>query len=135
MTRKVISNQRPAASTIRLPAALLVAATLSCLCAQTYAEEPARSSRSKESVSARQAAADLEKEFWACDHAATTRGVWGEEGALCGEVYENLKKSKFGGDFQVMLSWWQRNKTVEHQALAAASRMAAGPRADQVTSR
>jgi hypothetical protein len=135
MTRIAISNQRPASSTSRLPAALLFAAVLSCLSAQTYAQESARSSRSSELVSARQVAAGLEKDFWACDYAATTHGVGLQEGAMCGVVYEDLKRSKFGGDFQAMLSWWRQNKAAEHLALAAVSRTVAAPRADQVTSR
>ena len=134
MTRIAISNQRPASLTAQVPAALWFAAVLSCLSAQTYAEESARSYRSNESV-ARQATADLEKQYWACDYAATTRGVWLVEGAMCGEVYEDLKRSKFGGDFQAMLRWWQQNKAAEHLALAAVSRTVAAPKADQVTSR
>jgi hypothetical protein len=135
MTRIAISNQRPATSTAQFPAALLFAAVLSCLSAQTYADESAKSSRSSEPVNARQAAANLEKQFWACDYAATTRGVGLGEGAMCGEAYEDLKMSKFRGDFQAMLSWWQQNKAAEHLALAAVSRTIAAPKADQVTSR
>jgi hypothetical protein len=135
MTRIAISNQRAASSTARLPVALLVAAMLSCLSAQTYAEEYASSSRSSELVKARQTAVDLEKAFWACDYAATTRGVTGGEGAMCGVIYEDLKRSKFGSDFQAFLRWWQQNKVAEHQALAAVSRTVAAPKADQITSR
>ena len=134
MTRIAISNQRPATSTAQFPSALLLAAVLSCLSAQTYAEESAKSSRSSGSINARQAATNVEKQFWACDYAATTRGMGLGEGAMCSEVYEDLKKSKFRGDFQAMLSWWQQNKAAEHLALAAASRTIAAP-ADQVTSR
>lgn len=136
MTRIAISNLRPASSRALLPAALLVTAMLSCLSAQTYAEEYAKSSRSSELVNARQAPADLEKAFWACDYAATTRGVIGGEAAMCGVIHEELKWSKFAGDFQAMLSWWQQNKAAEHQAAAAVSRTVAAPKAaDQITSR
>src|ERR1700716_1529037 len=109
MTRFAVSNQRPATSTAQVPAALLFAAVLSCLSAQTYAEESVKPSRSSESVNARQVAANLEMEFWACDYAATTRGVGLGEGAMCGEVFEELRRSKFRGDFHAMLSWWQQN--------------------------
>jgi len=135
MRRIAISNQRPTTSTAQIPAALLFVAVLGCLSAQTSAEEPAKSSRSGESINARQAAADLEKQFWACDYAATTRGVGLDEGATCGEVYEDLKRSKFQSDFRAMLSWWQQNKAAQHLALETASRSFAAPKADQVTSR
>lgn len=108
---------------------------LSCLSAQTYAEEYVSSSRPGELVKARQTAADLEKAFWACDYSATTLGVTGGEGATCGVIYEDLKRSKFGGDFQAFLRWWQQNKAAEHQALAAISRTVAAPKVDQITSR
>ena len=119
MTRIAIPNQ--ATSKAQFSVTLLLAALLSCLSAQTHAEESAKSSPSSESVSAHQAAANLEKQFWACDHAATTRGVGLGEGAMCGEVYEDLKMSKFRGDFSAMLDWWQQNKAAEHLALAAVS--------------
>ena len=135
MTRIAISNRHPASSTARAAAALFVAAMLGCLSAQTYAQESTRSSRPNELVNAREATADLEKQFWACDYAATTRGVGLGEGAMCNEVYEDLKSSKFGGDFRAFLSWWQQNKAAEHLALAAVGRTVAAPRADQVTSR
>ena len=135
MTRFAVSNQRPATSTAQVPAALLFAAVLSCLSAQTYAEESVKPSRSSESVNARQVAANLEKEFWACDYAATTRGVGLGEGAMCGEVFEELKRSKFRGDFHAMLSWWQQNKAAEHLALTAVSHTIAAPIANQAMSR
>src|SRR5437667_269091 len=90
MTRIAISNRHPASSTARAAAALFVAAMLGCLSAQTYAQESTRSSRPNELVNAREATADLEKQFWACDYAATTRGVGLGEGAMCNEVYEDL---------------------------------------------
>jgi hypothetical protein len=135
MTRIAISKQPPATSTAQFAAALLFAAVLTCLSAPTYADESAKSSRPSESVNARQAPANLEKKFWACDYAATTRGVGLGEGAMCGAAYEDLKRSKFRGDFHAMLSWWQQNKAAEHLALAAVSRAIAAPIADQVTSR
>ena len=135
MTRIAMSNQRPAISTAQFPVALLFVAALSCLSAQASAEELAKSSRSGESINARQATANLEKQFWACDHAATTRGVGLGEGAGCVEVYEDLKRSKFRSDFSAMLSWWQQNKAAEHLALEAVSHSIAAAKADPVTSR
>jgi hypothetical protein len=135
MTSIAISRKRPASSSALRPVALLVTAVLTCLSAQTYAEDYAGSSRSSESVKARPTAVDLEKTFWACDYAASTRGVSGGESAICGENYEDFKRIKFGGDFQAFLKWWQQNKVAEHQALAAVTRTVAVPKANQVTSR
>jgi hypothetical protein len=40
---------------------------------------------------------------------------------VCSAVTEDLKRTKFGGDFAAMLSWWQQNKVAEHAALDAAN--------------
>ena len=121
MTRIGISNQRRPALSAPLPAALLVSAVLGCHGALAWAEERMQSPRSLGND--RGAVSSLEDAFWACDYAATTRGVFGAEGAKCGEIYENVKRRKFGGDFQSLLVWWQRNKAAEHQVLAAARRI------------
>jgi hypothetical protein len=118
MTRIGISNQSRPALAAPLPAALLISAVLGCHNALAWAEERTQSTRSPSN--GREVAATLEAAFWACDYAATTRGVFGSEGATCGEIYENVKRRKFGGDFQALLVWWQRNKAAEHQLLAAA---------------
>ncbi len=60
-----------------------------------------------------------------CDHAATTHGVDGGAGIACGAITENLKVSKFNGDFDLMLAWWRQNKAAEHQALTTAGRAVA----------
>lgn len=65
-------------------------------------------------------AVDLERAFWVCDHAASTRGVDGATGIACGIVTENLKATKFKGDFDAMLAWWRQHKVAEHQALEGA---------------
>ena len=135
MTLFATSSTRPASSSALHPVALVVAALLTCLSAQTYAEESASSSRSREMTRDRQTPGDLEKTFWACDYAASTRGVSVGESGICGENYEALKRIKFGGDFQAFLKWWQQNKVAEHQALAAGTRTAAVPKANQLTSR
>jgi hypothetical protein len=61
---------------------------------------------------------DLEKAFWACDYAATTRGIYATPVQFCAAVMENLKESKFGGSFEDLLAWWRTNKPAEHEALA-----------------
>jgi len=66
----------------------------------------------------------LERAFWACDYAGSTRWVGAEEGVACVAIYEELKRKKFAGDFEALLAWWLRNKATEHRAQAA--RAAAG---------
>ena len=66
--------------------------------------------------------ADLEKAFWMCDHAATTRGVHASLASMCGAVTEELKTKKFDGDFEQMLGWWRRNKLAEYEKLESGDR-------------
>jgi hypothetical protein len=103
MTRIAIPAERAVFSKTR-SVALVLAAVLTCLNTQADAQESARPSRSEQSIDARQLAEALEKDFWACDYVATTRGVGLDEGATCGAIFEDLKRSKFGGDFRAMLS-------------------------------
>ncbi|MCX7891249.1 MAG: hypothetical protein N2544_02615 [Burkholderiales bacterium] len=65
--------------------------------------------------------ADLERAFWVCDHAATTRGVDGDTGILCVAITEELKEAKFGGDFDRLVAWWRERKPVEHANLEEAA--------------
>ena len=62
--------------------------------------------------------AGLEEVFWVCDYVATTRGVGAAPAALCEAVYDEIKATKFGGDFGLLLTWWQQNKPAEHDKLA-----------------
>ena len=63
--------------------------------------------------------ADLEEAFWVCDYVATTRGVEATPATLCESVYDELKATKFGGEFGLLLTWWQQNKRSEHGRLAS----------------
>jgi len=78
--------------------------------------------------------AALERQFWACDHAATNGLVDLGTAVACVAATEQLKQRRFNGDFAAMLAWWQSNKTAEHFALDTAHRNAiaqarpAGPR-------
>ena len=63
--------------------------------------------------------ADLEKAFWACDYFATTLGLDRTSVEFCGAVYEELKATKFGGDFEQLHKWWQDRKVEEHERLVA----------------
>ena len=64
--------------------------------------------------------AELEKQFWVCDYIGTTRGIEGPHGEACGANYEELKQTKFGGDFEKLVTWWRLNKIAQHQALESA---------------
>ena len=61
--------------------------------------------------------AELEKGFWICDYLSTTRGVEGPHGVACGANFEELKATKFGGDFDALVQWWRVNKAAQHKAL------------------
>jgi hypothetical protein len=64
--------------------------------------------------------AELKKQFWVCDYIGTTRGIEGPHGVTCGANYEELKQTKFGGDFEKLVTWWRLNKIAQHQALDSA---------------
>ena len=64
------------------------------------------------------AVSDLETAFWACDYAATTRGVLSTPVEICGALTEDFKRVRFGGDFAALLKWWQENKAAAHRNLA-----------------
>ena len=56
---------------------------------------------------------EMEKAFWDCEFAATQGVIDLDVAAGCSEIYEHLKKEKFGGDFKRVLLWWQENKDNE----------------------
>lgn len=64
--------------------------------------------------------AELEKGFWICDYLGTKRGVDGPHAVTCGANFEELKQTKFGGDFEKLLAWWRLNKIAQHKALESA---------------
>ncbi len=65
--------------------------------------------------------AELEKAFWVCDHAGTTQGVDMHLAATCASITDELKRVKFGQDFEKLVDWWRLNKAAEHRALDRAS--------------
>jgi hypothetical protein len=56
----------------------------------------------------------LEEAFWACDYIATTRGTASAPQETCAVVYEEFKATRFGGDFEELVAWWQVNKVGAH---------------------
>ena len=55
--------------------------------------------------------------FWFCDFAATRLGVDFQMAAACGIATEQLQRSKFGGNFERLMVWWQANKADQHRRL------------------
>ena len=113
------------------PAVLIVGSLL--FAAAVFFQSPARSTPLDVGTAAEAAAvaatkehgtatnlAELEKQFWICDYIGTTRGIEGPHGVACGANYEELKQTKFGGDFEKLVTWWRLNKIAQHQALESA---------------
>ena len=65
--------------------------------------------------------AEVEKAFWICDYIATTYGVEGSPATTCGQAYEELKRAKFNGDFDELVTWWAANKAEQHASLNRAN--------------
>ena len=63
--------------------------------------------------------AELERAFWACDYAATIRGVHATPIEMWAFATDELKRVKFGGSFDALLAWWRINKDAEHRTLDA----------------
>ncbi|HET9653353.1 MAG TPA: hypothetical protein VFP36_14225 [Usitatibacter sp.] len=66
--------------------------------------------------------AQLEDAFWFCDYVATTQGVAAAPRAACRYVTEEVKRQKFGGDFDRFLQWWRDNKAAEYARIEHAQR-------------
>jgi hypothetical protein len=114
-------------------AALVASACLAAVAAQaqTASEAPpdagARGLRLTSPPAPTWRVAELEQQFWRCDH-ETTRGVMGfEAAARCSRASEELLRLRFGGNFDALLDWWRTHKAAEHAALDAG--MAAATRA------
>ena len=114
MTSKFAAMQAKSSvctSAVRLA---LAGAALGFSCVAALAQAPAQASAL--------APQTLEREFWRCDYAATTRLLDAGTAAECSAVTEELCRRWFAGDFNTMLAWWRQGKAAAHQALAAAER-------------
>jgi hypothetical protein len=60
---------------------------------------------------------ELEDAFWVCDYAATGAIIDPDERALCAAITEQLRRERFGGDFERMLDWWRANRGLQHRRL------------------
>jgi hypothetical protein len=99
--------------------AVAVGTALSGFSLGTLAQEGTSAPQSMEAPVLDVSPADLERAFWICDHAATTRAIDTGSAIFCTGVTEDLKKRKFNGDFDALLAWWQQYKAAEHEALEA----------------
>ena len=61
----------------------------------------------------------LEAAFWQCDYDATVHGLERVDVNTCTDVYDAIKRTRFAGDFEALLEWWQRHRTHEHAKLRA----------------
>ena len=61
--------------------------------------------------------AELEKGFWICDYLGTNQGADTQQAATCIANFEEFKQTKFGGDFEKLVTWWRLNKIAQHKAL------------------
>ncbi|WP_420474902.1 hypothetical protein [Noviherbaspirillum sp. ST9] len=59
---------------------------------------------------------EMEKAYWDCEYAATHGQISLDVAAGCSEIYERLKKHKFGGEFGPFLAWWRENRLREFSA-------------------
>ena len=66
-------------------------------------------------------AADIERIFWDCDYAATTRSMALIDAMSCSVATELFQRTAFGGDFGALLTWWSAHKAVEHAKRDAAA--------------
>ena len=114
-------------------ALMTVTTLIAAAAALTVAATP---SRAQTTMSDPSGIARLERMFWVCDHAASTRGVDAATMMACMDATEALKARKFGGDFDALLTWWREGKAAAHAALdAAAERAAARVRAEGARAR
>jgi hypothetical protein len=56
---------------------------------------------------------EMEKAYWDCEFSAVKGQISLDQAAACSEIYEHLKKAKFGGQFEPFLAWWRENKVRE----------------------
>jgi hypothetical protein len=112
-----------------LGAAACVAGVASATAAfETEAAAPPAPAAATSSLAAEApAVAELERQFWLCDHASTRSMLGFAEAVPCSRVTEELRRQRFGNDFHAMLAWWRERKATEHAALDAAA-AAAAPR-------
>ena len=62
---------------------------------------------------------ELEDTFWICDWSSTQSRLDATQITACAAVAEELKARRFGGEFEKLIAWWQKNKAAAHERLNA----------------
>lgn len=101
----------------RTASALAVATMLACSGVSGLAEELRIEQSTVETRAGTGKWAELEKTFWMCDHAAIKGMIDVNQAVVCGAITDELRREKFDGDFDKLLTWWRLNKAAEHQKL------------------
>jgi hypothetical protein len=115
-----MNTKRPGTLAIparRTAAAWITAFTIITPTCNAIAQESSATSPMEHEAATLQLA-EIERLFWLCDYVATTRGVDAAPVDACSAATEELKNAKFGGDFMVLLAWWQGKKPEEHARVA-----------------
>ena len=115
-------NSRGSRPSVHANAALrtLAGTVLGAVCVGALAQSRADPPQPAQFVRSASASTALESAFWACDYAASRRPLDSGDALACSVATEELKRMRFGGDFDAMLAWWQRSKAAAHRALDAA---------------
>lgn len=108
MSARKLNGVWPVIASTTLAAAIGMASASAC------AEGASAPAPSAVAAAGQQRAAVREKDFWLCDYVATTRGVQFTPMEYCGQVMDELKAHKFGGDYERLVQWWRDRKPAEH---------------------
>ena len=111
------------------------AGALAGYCGSAAAQDAAQVPRSTAGASHAGAPSGHERSFWACDYAGTVALLDSGTAAACSAIFEDVKKTRFNGDFDAMLAWWRQHKDAAHRALGEARGTRVGPGAERLTAR
>lgn len=73
--------------------------------------------RSRQATDTRDKTSELEKAFWVCDYAGTNGTASGDQAMMCVAITDELKRTRFDGDFEALVAWWRLNKAARHHEL------------------
>lgn len=116
-----LALKTPASTKAIVAVAIALGAVLASLALPGSGHERASAPEGPQVFAPGAADGNMEKVFWHCDYTASRVGVDTGTALACASVFEEVKKEKFGGDFEALLAWWRENKLAEHRALEAAS--------------
>lgn len=111
--RKEILRSRPAGRCARILVALAAGLALGWTGLGDAVDRPRDVVKQPD---VRQRIAELEENFWQCEHASSDGMIDAAMAAHCDAVTDELKKRKFGGDFERLLQWWHQNRLAHDQS-------------------